>query len=299
MSTEFKRQPFSQLRLEEVLTFAQANQVAPFYNYSLIKRFLIDLVSSEDLVFDIFCNQERVAIAALLDRTKNGANTANLEIVGLKAVTDINELFTMLLNLSKESVPAYRNAVDISYYESFPIPPSLFAACGFEPSYTIYDMEMTQPILSKKQAEQPLAFSKLIEDDFEEYHAVVLSTFKNNEDANISPLEEMRAHLLKSTIPPTVLRNHQRIIGFLDLKIDEGSPTIGEINTIGVLPEYRSKGLGKLLIEEAIRQLNDHGVKSFRLSVSANNENALQLYQQVGFVVKEKSSVYRWKKHSK
>lgn len=106
MNIVFKRLPFSKSNLAEIMSFAQTNQLAPFYNSSLIKRFLTDLVSSEKLVFDIFYNQERVAVAALLDRTKNGANTANLEIIGLNVENNISELFTMLLNLSKESLPA-------------------------------------------------------------------------------------------------------------------------------------------------------------------------------------------------
>lgn len=296
MTTNFKRQPFSKSNLAEIMSFAQTNQLAPFYNSSLIKRFLTDLVSSENLVFDIFYNQERVAVAALLDRTKNGANTANLEIIGLQAESNINELFTMLLNLSKESLPANRDAVDISYYESFPISPSLFVVNEFEPSYSIYDMVMTKPQLGSKQIELPFTFSKLQEDDFEEYHSIVMNAFEKNEEANISPLEEMRTYLFKAVIPPTVLLKDKRIIGFLDLKIDEREPESGEINTIGLLPEFRGMGLGKLLFKEAICQMSDYGVKKFSLSVSANNENALHLYQQFGFVVQEKSSVYRWKR---
>lgn len=124
-----------------------------------------------------------------------------------------------------------------------------------------------------------------------------MNAFEKNEEANISPLEEMRTHLLKAVIPPTALRKDERIIGFLDLKIDEREPNHGEINTIGLLPEFRGMGFGKLLLEEAICQLSERGVMKFSLSVSANNENALHLYQQFGFVVQEKSTVYRWKRN--
>lgn len=276
------------------MAFASAYQLAPFHNSSLIERFLTELVSSNDLVFDISHEKERVAVAALLDRPKNGANSANLEIVALDTRVDPQSIMTTILNLSKKALPSFRDAIDINYYESFPISSSLFSANGFKLSYSMYDMVTSCPQFTCTQIASTFNFSKLVDVDFEEYHSVVMKVFEKNEDANVPPMEEMLKHLSKTKLPPTILREGSRIIGFLSLQMDDRTQNSGEINTIGLLPDYRGQGLGKLLLEEALAQLRNYGVKTFKLSVSAKNERALELYQQFGFRIHEKSSVYRW-----
>jgi GNAT superfamily N-acetyltransferase len=50
-----------------------------------------------------------------------------------------------------------------------------------------------------------------------------------------------------------------------------------------VLPDYRGKGINKLIIEALKEWSVKQGVTEFRLQVYAGNESAIQAYQKVGF----------------
>lgn len=52
------------------------------------------------------------------------------------------------------------------------------------------------------------------------------------------------------------------------------------ISTLGVLPEYRRRGIAKMLLQECESQLT---VPKVRLSVRASNQPALHLYASVGY----------------
>jgi RimJ/RimL family protein N-acetyltransferase len=53
---------------------------------------------------------------------------------------------------------------------------------------------------------------------------------------------------------------------------------------IGLLPEYRDRGLGTRLMNEAIETAWSMGLERIDLRVYASNERAIRLYEKVGFV---------------
>ena len=50
-----------------------------------------------------------------------------------------------------------------------------------------------------------------------------------------------------------------------------------------ILPEYRLKGYGKYLIEEAQKWAKERNLKSIELNVLSNNYSAIAFYEKVGF----------------
>lgn len=50
------------------------------------------------------------------------------------------------------------------------------------------------------------------------------------------------------------------------------------------LPQYQGKGLARLAMKQSIRSLADEGHSEVRLVVTAANERAKNLYEQLGFV---------------
>jgi mycothiol synthase len=58
---------------------------------------------------------------------------------------------------------------------------------------------------------------------------------------------------------------------------------VGEIALVGVLPEWRGRGLGRELLRWGAARLRTLGAGSVRLSVEAENELALRLYRRNGF----------------
>lgn len=70
-----------------------------------------------------------------------------------------------------------------------------------------------------------------------------------------------------------------RMIGFIagDPRPGEG---LGWIATVGVLPEYRGKGVGRALIDACEKQLS---LPRIRLSVRHSNHEAIRIYEKAGY----------------
>jgi putative acetyltransferase len=58
----------------------------------------------------------------------------------------------------------------------------------------------------------------------------------------------------------------------------------GELKRLWVEPDWRGRGLGRLMIQDAIRRSTDVGRKSLRLSVWEWRTGALGLYRSAGFL---------------
>jgi mycothiol synthase len=63
----------------------------------------------------------------------------------------------------------------------------------------------------------------------------------------------------------------------------DDDPPYGEVKLIGVLAPWRGRGLGRALLRWGVRHLQDRGVPTLALAVSAANEHALRMYEAHGF----------------
>jgi ribosomal protein S18 acetylase RimI-like enzyme len=72
------------------------------------------------------------------------------------------------------------------------------------------------------------------------------------------------------------------IAGFITTAVDRDSGT-GRIPHLAVLPEYQGKGIGKALLNHALRFLKTSGAKMMRIEATATNKKALELYVKTGF----------------
>jgi [ribosomal protein S18]-alanine N-acetyltransferase len=71
-----------------------------------------------------------------------------------------------------------------------------------------------------------------------------------------------------------------QMVGFIagDVRRSEGMAWIA---TVGVLPEYRNRGIGKMLIQACEAQIP---LNRIRLCVRPTNETAIRLYEKLGYV---------------
>jgi len=65
----------------------------------------------------------------------------------------------------------------------------------------------------------------------------------------------------------------------------------GAIQNVGVTPEHRGRGLGRLLLLHALRGFKSAGVHRAVLEVTAGNAGATALYRQIGF--RARRTVYK------
>lgn len=59
--------------------------------------------------------------------------------------------------------------------------------------------------------------------------------------------------------------------------------TTGRIRMLGLAPEYRGRGTGKILLSAGLRYLKERGTSSVVLTVDSANTPALNLYRSAGF----------------
>jgi len=74
----------------------------------------------------------------------------------------------------------------------------------------------------------------------------------------------------------------KRIAGYVIAKliVDEG-----HLLDLAVHPEFRLRGIARLLMEDVSRGLRFNGCKAFFLEVRASNSIALKLYADLGFII--------------
>lgn len=60
-------------------------------------------------------------------------------------------------------------------------------------------------------------------------------------------------------------------------------PDVGHITQVCVLPEYRSSGLGELLLAATTKNLRERHFRSISLTVTEANSRAIALYKRIGF----------------
>lgn len=60
-------------------------------------------------------------------------------------------------------------------------------------------------------------------------------------------------------------------------------PPIGDIQTIGVLPEFEGRGIARAMLDELVAEAARRGADSVMLEVSSTNPRAQKLYDRYGF----------------
>lgn len=91
-----------------------------------------------------------------------------------------------------------------------------------------------------------------------------------------------------------------KIVGYIMCKTEYGFSNFkklgfvkkGHVVSIAVLHEYRGKGIGKVLVEEAINGVKSKKCDELYLEVRCSNNEAVKLYEKLGFVIKQRLKTY-------
>lgn len=94
------------------------------------------------------------------------------------------------------------------------------------------------------------------------------------------PLWDLIAVLTLPNVVRLKAESNGQFAGFIAADI-RSSENLAWIATIGVLPEFRNRGLGAALLESCEAQLS--GVNRIRLCVRVSNEPAIHLYERQGY----------------
>jgi ribosomal protein S18 acetylase RimI-like enzyme len=72
------------------------------------------------------------------------------------------------------------------------------------------------------------------------------------------------------------------------------APEVGHITQVCVSPSHRGTGLGYELVRRSLVALAAHGCRSVSLTVTASNQTAIRLYEQMGFTNRRDFAAYVW-----
>jgi len=66
----------------------------------------------------------------------------------------------------------------------------------------------------------------------------------------------------------------------------------GHVVSIAVLDDYRKKGIGNVLVEESVKGIKLKNCDEFHLEVRCSNNDAVRLYEKLGFVIRQQLNAY-------
>jgi ribosomal protein S18 acetylase RimI-like enzyme len=104
------------------------------------------------------------------------------------------------------------------------------------------------------------------------------------------PMESARAFVLGNIAlggPHMVALSAGQVVGWCDASRRESRPIYAHsaILGMGLLPEFRGKGIGRKLIRRTLAAAREFGFHRVELTVREDNLNAIELYKQVGFEI--------------
>ena len=80
-----------------------------------------------------------------------------------------------------------------------------------------------------------------------------------------------------------IAKHNNQIAGYV-LLITSHRHNTGRIYSIAVSPQHRGKGIGEMLLDEAMKFVRNTGLKGIFLEVRTDNDAAISLYKKKGFV---------------
>lgn len=91
-----------------------------------------------------------------------------------------------------------------------------------------------------------------------------------------------------------------KLIGYIMCKTEHGFSNFkklgfvkkGHVVSVAVLNEQRRKGIGRGLVEEVLIGVKSRKCEELHLEVRCSNTDAVRLYEEMGFIIKQRLNVY-------
>jgi ribosomal protein S18 acetylase RimI-like enzyme len=293
-----RRIPFAPADADEIIAFCRARSDA--FDAPLLRRLLLDLTSDPAGVIVVRDADGIQVVSTVVDRVRNGADAASLEILGVRAPLTAAQFARLVV----EPAVAFVRAGDRLALH-VPLDASLVPAdgaeqalrdAGFAHAYDSYRMRRDRSTPDQLIEALPDGWYWAALDEFRiaDAHASLLEMFHGAPSFSLSPLAQFQKAVASGATTWRVLLDGHAIAGLVHVSFDEGldGRRRGEVRTIGRMPAYRGRGLGPLLLREGLRLL---GQVDIDLVVEAKNVAALALYRRFGFEPTAETPVFALK----
>lgn len=277
--------------LNSIVEFSQQHNWGQKFAPELVRRFVLEFISSSEFIFDLSDKSGRRAFAVLLDRVENAAGLTNLEILGMRDTVNQSETLDEILRWAKEKIPPQHKGIQVTFPEEFPEQGELSQRHGLTFAYDTCEMTAeTSP-----QAETPTQIACAHSADGPELYEALRLAFVNNPETSYPPRDQWLSGFRSRTENYFVWRENGQISGFAHLMVSEDGKS-SRVNTIGVLPEHRGRNIGRALLCHCLKDSHSRNIKVCVLDVSAINDQALKLYRSVGFVITTRQRSYKYER---
>lgn len=97
--------------------------------------------------------------------------------------------------------------------------------------------------------------------------------------------EELKNDLIQNLerLNTIVILDSENIVGYLSYKIKHHHTGKLDVDQLVILEQYRGRGLGKKLMEEAKKIAVENNCDRIELNCWLFNENALEMYEHIGY----------------
>ncbi|MDP2314125.1 MAG: N-acetyltransferase [Pseudomonadota bacterium] len=282
------RCPYTPDRLEGLVAFSDANP--PSRVHAAPTRRLFEELAPPEGVLDIAADGRRAFAGAVVDRCENLHDAALLEVLGWDRAVPLPALLDVATPPALAVARRARRAT-----VSLSLPVGLggdLPAAGWTRAEGSYVMERDLSAWSPPPSPPNAAWEDLSPLGVAEHYDVVRAAFADDPGMMLPDLPTFALASLGAAVPVRVLRAAGREIAFARGTLEEGG-RLGYVASIGRAPEWQGRGLGPVVLAEALRQLAARRVVRFRLGVTATNPAALALYRRWGFVEVEAWQTWR------
>lgn len=252
--------------------------------------FLLTLSLRPEGVFDLHDDAGRALVAVLIDACDNSGDAAELLLLASRDELPSEDLLALLLNEAlAEARLGPRSHLEVTLDALMRPHRALLEARDFTRRFDIVTMERHG---TWKAVEPPpgWTWTNLSAERYDEAAQLVRTAFSGHPGVNFPPAEQGRAHALASSLPVRLLLDGDRTVGWVSVRAElNGS---GMVASLSRHPDDRGRGLGAVLLTEALRQLEAAELAPVRLDVVATNDDALRLYKDFGFRATETVAIY-------
>jgi GNAT superfamily N-acetyltransferase len=180
--------------------------------------------------------------------------------------------------------------------ESNEINKNILSQLGFIKKEGTYEMQAKITILEVFYESNDIVFEQFQKGKHEEIRCKIQNeVFKNDTRIPLTK-DDMYYDQLQSYYyekGSILLKKGNVYIGYGQIIFNDDIPTI--VN-VGLVEGYRGKGYGRVLMHYLLKVLAEEGKEEVNLKVSTSNHSALKLYKSLGFIVKNETNLWEYKK---
>jgi ribosomal protein S18 acetylase RimI-like enzyme len=280
------------LDLEEALAFAARHPVGHLDEPT--RRRLLTLLTSGPAGAIVVGDEGGALrlVAAVVDVIDDPAAPAQLSILGaLPGLTGAAFAGEVLAPARAFARAVGRRVLEVARPTFVTDVDEVLARAGFSLGHETFAMRRARAAVDGPEPAPPSGWRWAPLDDalVGPVHAALFETFRGASGTTLPPLDAFRRGAFVSPPGWHALLDGDAVAGLVRVSAVGGS---GEVRILGRAPAYRGRGLGRLLLDRALRLLAAAGARAVTLEVTAKNERAIDLYRAFEFEVVERTPVY-------